>query len=217
MQTLSAKERIAKRVAAFFKKGDLVNLGVGLPSLIPSFLPDDSGIWMLADNGMIGGVPLSKGETADPCIKDAGDHYSRLLPGGCFFNSATAFGLVRGGHLDYTVLGAMQADEQGNLANWLVPGGKMAGMGGAMDLVSGARQVIVATEHCTRQGSPKILKQCTFPLTGKGVVDWIVTELCVLQVTDRGLRLVETADGVSVEEVRRKTGAEVYSVNNGVE
>ncbi len=211
MKELTVKERIAKRVADFFTSGDLVSLGVGVPALVPAFLPEGANIWMLADNGMIGGIPLEEGEEVDVFVKDTGDHYNRLLPGGCYLSSATSFGLVRGGHLDYTVLGAMQVDSQGNLANWMVPGGKMAGMGGAMDLVTGSKQVIVAMEHCTKAGKPKILKQCTFPLTGEHVVDWIVTELGVMRITERGLCLVETAPGVTIEEVREKTEAEVYT------
>jgi acetate CoA/acetoacetate CoA-transferase beta subunit len=208
MADLSVKEQIAKRVADFFEDGELVNLGVGLPSIIPSFIPENKHIWFLADNGMIGGVPLEEGEEVDPFVKDAGDNYSRLIPGGCYLSSADSFGVVRGGHLDYTVLGAMQVDGKGNIANWMVPGGKMSGMGGAMDLVTGAKQVIVAMEHCTRDGKPKILKECTFPLTGMNCVNWIVTELCVFKVTDKGLVLTETAEGVTVDEIRQKTEAD---------
>ena len=204
---LTNKERIARRVADFFRDGEFVNLGVGLPSLIPKFLPDDTNIWVLSDNGMIGNVPLSENETPDPFVVDAGNQLSKIIPGGSYLSSATSFGLVRGGHLDYTVLGAMQVDEKGNLANWMVPGGKLAGMGGAMDLVTGARQVIVAMEHCTKDGKPKILKKCTFPLTGTHVVDWIVTELCVMKVTDNGLVLTELSPKATIEEIREKTDA----------
>ena len=209
MAELTKKEFIAKRVSRFFKDGDLANLGVGIPTMVPKFLPDDIEVWMEAENGIIGGGPEAEGDEIDPFFKDAGDRFCTILPGGCCFNSATSFGIIRGGHLAYTVLGAMQVDAEGNLANWIVPGGKMAGMGGAMDLVAGAKKVIVATEHCSRDGKSKILKECTFPLTGAKVVDWIVTELAVIEVTEEGLILREKAPGVSVEEILEKTDADL--------
>lgn len=200
---------IAKRVAQLFEDGTLANLGVGIPTLVASYLPEDKQVWLEAENGIIGGgAPAKEGEE-DFFFKDAGDKYCTILPGGCTFNSAVSFGLIRGGHLDYTVLGAMQVDEKGNLANWLVPGGKMAGMGGAMDLVSGAKKVIIATEHVSRDGSPKILKEVNFPLTGKSVVDLIVTDLALIEVTPEGLLLKEIAPGVTVEEVQEKTEAKL--------
>lgn len=207
MTVLSSKEKIAKRVALLFKDGELANLGVGIPTMVPSFLPDGVEVWLQAENGIIGAGPPASDDKIDPFFKDAGDKFCTILPGGCTFNSATSFGLIRGGHLNYTVLGAMQVDEQGNLANWMVPGGKLAGMGGAMDLVTGAKQVIVATEHCSKDGSSKILKQCTFPLTGAKVVDIIITELAYIEVTAQGLVLKEIAAGVTVEEVISKTAA----------
>lgn len=208
MTVLSSKEKIAKRVARLFENGQLVNLGVGIPTLVPSFLPEGIEVWLQSENGIIGGGPPAPAGEEDVYFKDAGDKYCTILPGGCTFNSATSFGLIRGGHLAYTVLGAMQVDQQGNLANWVVPGGKMAGMGGAMDLVAGARQVVVATEHCARDGSPKILKQCTFPLTGRNVVNLIVTELALFEVTQGGLILREIADGITIDEIAKKTEAE---------
>lgn len=207
MTELTGKQKIAKRVAQLFKDGELANLGVGIPTLVPAFLPEGVEVWLEAENGIIGGGPPAVPGEEDFFFKDAGDKYCTILPGGCTFNSATSFGLIRGGHLDYTILGAMQVDQHGNLANWIVPGGKMAGMGGAMDLVTGAKKVIVATEHCARDGSPKILKECTFPLTGEKVVDFIVTELAFIEVTDQGLVLCEVAPGVTPEEVVSKTGA----------
>lgn len=209
MAELTSKQKIAKRVAQMFKDGELVNLGVGIPTMVPVFLPQDVEVWTQAENGIIGGGPPAAEGEEDLFFKDAGDRYCTILPGGCTFNSATSFGLIRGGHLAYTVLGAMQVDEEGNLANWVVPGGKMAGMGGAMDLVAGAKKVIVATEHCARDGSPKIMKKCTFPLTGQKVVDCIVSELAFIDVTEDGLVLKEIAPGVTVEEVIAKTGAEL--------
>lgn len=207
MSELTAKEKIAKRAAMLFKDGELVNLGVGIPTLIPKFLPEGVDVWLESENGIIGGGPPAPPDAADPFFKDAGDNFCTILPGGCTFNSCTSFGLIRGGHLAYTVLGAMQVDEKGNLANWIVPGGKMAGMGGAMDLVSGAKKVVVASEHCSKDGSPKILRECTFPLTGIGVVDYIITELAFIEVTGEGLVLREIAPGTTVEEVLSKTGA----------
>lgn len=207
MAALSNKEKIAKRVALLFKDGELANLGVGIPTMVPAFLPAGVEVWLQAENGIIGGGPPATSDNIDPFFKDAGDKFCTILPGGCTFSSATSFGLIRGGHLDYTVLGAMQVDAQGNLANWMVPNGKLAGMGGAMDLVTGAKKVVVATEHCSRDGSSKILKQCTFPLTGENVVDIIITDLAYIEVTDTGLLLKELAPGVSVAEVIAKTEA----------
>ena len=206
MKELSSKEIIAKRVALEFKNGDLVNLGVGIPTLVPGFVKEDVEIWLESENGIIGNGPKASPGEEDRFLVDAGKQFCTIKKGGCTFNSTTSFGLIRGGHLDYTVLGAFQVDKDGNLANWTVPGGKLAGMGGAMDLVTGAKKVIVATEHCAKDGSPKILDKCTYPLTGIEVVDMIITELAVIEVSDKGLVLKETASGVSVEEVVSKTG-----------
>lgn len=201
------RDVIARRVAMELKDGMLVNLGVGIPTRVPRFLPPGVAVWLESENGIIGFGPPAAPGREDRYFVDAGKSFATVLPGGSIIDSALSFGLIRGGHLDITVLGALQVDEKGNLANWVVPGGKLAGMGGAMDLVSGARRVIVATEHCARDGSPKILKACTFPLTGAGVVDTIVTELAVVSVTDEGLVLTEVAPGTTVEEVVAKTEA----------
>ena len=209
MAELTSKQKIAKRVAQMFKDGELANLGVGIPTMVPAFLPEGVEVWLQSENGIIGGGPPAPEGEEDLYFKDAGDRYCTILPGGCTFNSATSFGLIRGGHLAYTVLGAMQVDAQGNLANWVVPGGRMAGMGGAMDLVAGAKKVIVATEHCAKNGTSKIMEKCTFPLTGERVVDCIVTELALIDVTDDGLVLREVAPGVTVEEVVSKTDAKL--------
>lgn len=209
MTGLKPREIIAKRIALEFKDGNLVNLGVGIPGLVPQYLPEGVKVWLHAENGMIGGgPPAAKGEE-DPFLVDASKLFCTILPGGCVFNSAMSFGIIRGGHLDYTVLGALQVDQQGNLANWIVPGGKLAGMGGAMDLVVGAKTVIVATEHCSKDGESKILKECTFPLTGAKVVDYIVTDLAFMEVTEKGLILKEVAPGVSVDYVLSKTEADM--------
>lgn len=214
MTTLSAKDKIAKRIAQDFKNGELVNLGVGVPGLVPKYLPESVKVWLQAENGIIGGGPEAAPGEEDPYCVDASKLFCTILPGGSTFDSATSFGLIRGGHLDYTVLGAFQVDQEGNLANWVVPGGKLAGMGGAMDLVTGAKKVIVATEHTTRDGKPKILKKCFFPLTGAKVVDYIVTELAYIEVTNEGLVLKEIASGVTVEEVISKTEAKLIIDDN---
>ncbi len=200
---------IPKRIAQEFKDGDVVNLGVGIPTLVPLYVPDGITIWLHAENGVIGIGPEAAPSQKDLFLLDASKKYATVMPGGAAIDSTLSFGLVRGGHLAATVLGALQVDQEGNLANWIVPGGKLTGMGGAMDLVTGARRVIVATEHTAKDGSSKIVKKCTFPLTGAGVVDLIVTELAVMKVTPQGLLLQEVAPGVSVETVVKNTGAEL--------
>lgn len=204
---MNGKEFIARRVANMFQSGSLVNLGAGLPVMVVGYLPDGVDVTLQAENGIVGSMAIAPGTTPMPYEIDAGGAPCGLKFGGAIVDSTTAFGLIRGGHLDATVLGAMQVDAEGSLANWVVPGGKFTGMGGAMDLVTGAKKVIIATEHCARDGSPKILEKCFFPLTGYRVVDWIVTELAVIEVTDKGLLLKEIAPDTTVEEVRHKTGA----------
>lgn len=204
---MNSKELIARRIAKEFNDGDLVNLGAGLPGLIGEFLPKDRRIYLQAENGIVGAGPNDPNAPADPFRTDASENPVSIVPGGCIVDSCTGFGLVRGGHLTATVLGTMQVDAEGSIANWMVPGGKFAGMGGAMDLVAGAKRVIVATEHCSKDGKPKILKKCTFPLTGYKVVSTIVTELAYIEVTDEGLVLKEVGPGVTIEEVVAKTEA----------
>lgn len=204
---MTSKERIAKRIALEFRDGDLVNLGAGVPLLCARYIPEGRKVLFQAENGIIGTCPQPENEAPERYRFDAGGNSCGILPEGATVDSATSFGLIRGGHLDATVLGAMQVDARGNLANWLVPGGKLAGMGGAMDLVAGAKRVIVATEHCDRAGRPKIVNQCTFPLTGANVVNTIVSELAYIDVTEQGLVLKEIAAGVTVDEVVAKTGA----------
>jgi len=210
MTKLSPREIIPKRIAMMFTDGMLVNLGVGIPGLVPQHVPEGIKVWLHAENGSIGaGAPVPPGGEVDPFMVDASWNYCTLLPGASVFDSTKSFGIIRGGHLAYTVLGALQVDQEGNLANWVVPGGKLAGMGGAMDLVTGAKKVIIATEHTSKDGSSKILKKCTFPLTGLKVVDYIVTELAFMEVTPEGLVLKEVAPGVTVEEVVSKTEADL--------
>ncbi|WP_053363161.1 3-oxoacid CoA-transferase subunit B [Bacillus sp. FJAT-27251] len=201
----NTKEMIAARVAKEMKDGDVVNLGIGLPTLVPNYLPEGVSVMLQSENGYIGLGPVN-GE-ADPDLVNAGGQPAGILAGGSFFDSLFSFQLIRGGHIDVTVLGGLEVDAQGNLANWMIPGKMVPGMGGAMDLVTGARKVIVAMEHCSKKGAPKILEQCSLPLTGKGVVDLIVTELAVFSVTNDGLVLEELQEGADLETVRAKTEA----------
>lgn len=205
--SINAKEFIAKRIAMECKDGNLGNLGAGLPGLVAQFIPKDLNIWLHSENGIIGVGPKPGEESVDIYCVDSSNKFCTILPGGSTFESSFSFGIARGGHLDFTVLGALQVDEEGNLANWGIPGGKIIGMGGAMDLVSGAKRVIVATEHCAKDGSPKIKKKCDYPLTGEKVVDLIVTELAVIEVSENGLVLKEMAPWTIVEEIVNKTEA----------
>jgi acetate CoA/acetoacetate CoA-transferase beta subunit len=202
----NAKEIIARRVAAELKDGELVNLGIGLPTMVPNYLSPDVSIVLQSENGFVGLGPVTE---PDPDLCNAGGVPAGIIPGGATFDSFMSFNLIRGGHVDVTVLGALQVDEKGNLANWMVPGKMVPGMGGAMDLVVGAKKVIVAMEHCAKDGSPKILKNCDLPLTAKGVITLIVTELGVIRVTPEGLVLEETAPGVTIADVIAKTEAKL--------
>ncbi|OCA83264.1 succinyl-CoA--3-ketoacid-CoA transferase [Bacillus sp. FJAT-27225] len=204
-QQTSSKQIIAARVAKEMQNGDVVNLGIGLPTMVPNYLPEDVNVILQSENGYVGLGPL-EGDI-DPDLVNAGGQPSGILPGGAFFDSLFSFELIRGGHVDVTVLGGLEVDENGNLANWMVPGKMVPGMGGAMDLVTGAKKVIVAMEHVAKNGNPKILKECRLPLTGKGVVDLIVTELAVFRVTDSGLILEELQEGATLEMVEEKTEA----------
>ena len=208
MDKEKVQEFIAKRVAHELSDGDVVNLGIGLPTKVANFVPQGKTIIFQSENGFVGLGPSPSEDNINPYITNAGGVPVTILPGGAFFDSATSFGIIRGGHVNLTVLGALQVDERGNIANYMIPGKMVPGMGGAMDLLSGAKKVIVAMEH-TAKGSPKILKECTLPLTAMGEVDLIVTEMCVIEVTPEGLLLREMNEEFTLEEILEATDAKL--------
>ena len=207
------REVIAKRVALELKDGDVVNLGIGLPTMVPNYLPKNVHVILQSENGLLGMGPKPEEGKENPELTDAGGGYITAIEGACSFDSATSFGLIRGGHVDVTILGALQVDEKGNLANWIIPGKKAPGMGGAMDLLVGAKKVILAMEH-TAKGNHKILKECPLPLTAAGEVDMIITEMGVMNVTPEGIELVELNPEFTLDDIKAATGCELIISKN---
>src|ERR1700675_2741835 len=212
---INKRENIARRVALELRDGYYVNLGIGLPTLIPSFLPPGVEVILQSENGMLGVGAFPYEGDEDPDLINAGKETVTEIPGTCYFSSADSFAMIRGSHVNMTVLGALQVDEKGNLANWAIPGKMLKGMGGAMDLVAGAKRVFIAMEHATRNNKPKILKKCTLPLTGVEIVDHIVTDLALIDVVPEGLLLRELAPDATLEQVQSLTEPKLHLPANG--
>ena len=214
MAGLNGRALIASRCAKFFKDGDFVNLGIGVPTMCVNYLPEGVNLWLNAEIGIVGCGPTPDWDNADPDLIDAGGNPTSIITGGAVVYHAKNFGMIRGGHIQATILGTLQVDQEGNIANWTIPGKLVPGMGGAMDLCAGIQKIIVATDHCDKKGNPKILKKCTLPLTGAKCVTDIVTERCYFQVTDHGLVLKELAPGFTIEDIRACTEADFTAADH---
>jgi 3-oxoacid CoA-transferase subunit B len=205
------REQIAQRAAADIPPGSIVNLGIGLPTLVANYLPEGADIWLHTENGILGMGPFPYEGDEDPQIINAGKQTVTVVTGGSCFDSVTSFAMIRGGHVDLAILGAMQVSSQGDLANWAIPGARTIGIGGAMDLAAGARRIVVLTTHTTKSGEPKLVAECTYPLTARRVVHRVITDLAVVDVTPHGFRLVEAAPGVTPDQIRAATAAPIAS------